>query len=516
MTASGDMPAAREGSLRRIATLVAGGAASADVFAAIAREVGHVVGLPLVAVARYERDGTATVMGAWSERPHPFQAGTGWPLDGSTIAAEVLKTGHPARLDDFAEREGTIADAANKTGMRSAAGAPIIVDGDVWGVMATASTSGEPLPDHIEDRLTDFTELVATAISSSASREDLARLADEQAALRRVATLVARDSPPAQVFAAVAEELGRVLGAEVTTICRYEADRTVTVVAEWGDAAFPVGTRLAVDEENVGGLVLRTGRVARVDDYANATGSFGSRVRAVGLRSAVGCPIVVDGQLWGVTIAASRQSPSLPAATETRIGQFTELVATAISNTEARTHRGRLADEQAALRRVATLVARGVPPDEVFAAVTEEVGRLLGTGLAGMARYNRDDTVSVLAAWAAEDGGEHPRVPGPWPLEGGDLASMVATTGRAVRIDSYDGVPGRIAAFVRDELGIKASVASPIVVLGRLWGTLFVHSRQTEPLPRDTESVSRTSRSSSPRRSRTRTPARLSRPHARG
>jgi GAF domain-containing protein len=262
MTASGDMPAAREGSLRRIATLVAGGAASADVFAAIAREVGHVVGLPLVAVARYERDGTATVMGAWSERPHPFQAGTGWPLDGSTIAAEVLKTGHPARLDDFAEREGTIADAANKTGMRSAAGAPIIVDGDVWGVMATASTSGEPLPDHIEDRLTDFTELVATAISSSASREDLARLADEQAALRRVATLVARDSPPAQVFAAVAEELGRVLGAEVTTICRYEADRTVTVVAEWGDAAFPVGTRLAVDEENVGGLVLRTGRLS--------------------------------------------------------------------------------------------------------------------------------------------------------------------------------------------------------------------------------------------------------------
>jgi signal transduction histidine kinase len=105
-----------------------------------------------------------------------------------------------------------------------------------------------------------------------------------------------------------------------------------------------------------------------------------------------------------------------------------------------------------------------------------------------MARYNRDDTVTVLAAWAAEDSGGHPRVPGPWPLEGGDLASTVAATGRSVRIDTYDGVPGRIAAFVRDELGVKASVASPIVVGGRLWGVLFVHSRQTEPLPRDTES----------------------------
>jgi GAF domain-containing protein len=79
-----------------------------------------------------------------------------------------------------------------------------------------------------------------------------------------------------------------------------------------------------------------------------------------------------------------------------------------------------LAEEHAALRRVATLVARGVPPEEVFAAVTEEVGRLLGTDLAGMARYDSDDTVTVLATWAAE--GEltraHPLVPGPWPLEG--------------------------------------------------------------------------------------------------
>ena len=83
-----------------------------------------------------------------------------------------------------------------------------------------------------------------------------------------------------------------------------------------------------------------------------------------------------------------------------------------------------LADEQAALRRIATLVARGVPPEEVFAAVTGEVGRLLGGGLAGMARYDSDDTVTVVATWAAEDehGGAHPLVPGPWPLEGGDLA----------------------------------------------------------------------------------------------
>ncbi|HEU0234982.1 MAG TPA: PAS domain S-box protein [Candidatus Limnocylindrales bacterium] len=89
--------AAREGSLQRIAALVAGGATSAEVFPAIASEVGHVIGLPLVALWRYEPDGTATVIGAWSEHPHPFRAGTRWPLDGPGICAQVLKTGRPAR-----------------------------------------------------------------------------------------------------------------------------------------------------------------------------------------------------------------------------------------------------------------------------------------------------------------------------------------------------------------------------------------------------------------------------------
>ncbi|MEA2232499.1 MAG: hypothetical protein QOD83_2315 [Solirubrobacteraceae bacterium] len=482
-------------SQRRVASLVAGGTASSDVFAVIAREVGNVVGLPLVAVWRYESDGTAaTVMGAWSERPHPFQAGTRWPLDGPTICAQVLETGSPARIDDFATLLGTIADTARETGLCACAGAPIIVDGDVWGVMSVDATDRQPLPDQIEDRLAEFTELIATAISNTASREELARLADEQAALRRVATLVARGVPPPEVFAAVAREVGLVLGVEWTHMARYEPDGTSIGVAGWSGAGdqIPVGTRVDLEGESVGGLVLRTGRPARMGDYENASGHAAALGRERGLRSSVGAPIVVDGRLWGVMIAASKKDDRLlPADAESRIAAFTELVATAISNTEARAQVRRLADEQAALRRVATLVVRAVSPGEVFAAVTEEVGRLLGTGLAGMTRYDSDDTATVVATWAAEgeDGGAHPLVPGPWPLEGGDLASTIARTGRPVRIDDYHGVPGRIAAFVRDELGISSSVGSPIVVEGRLWGALFVHTKQTHPpLPRDTES----------------------------
>jgi PAS domain S-box-containing protein len=329
---------AREGSLRRIASLVAGGAASSEVFAAIAREVGRVTGLPLVALWRYESDTTATVIGAWSDHPHPFRAGTRWPLDGPTICAKVLKTGRPARIDDFADVPGTIADAARGTRIRACAGAPIIVDGDIWGAMSADALDPEPLPDGIEGQLAGFTELVATAVASSASREQLSTLADEQAALRRVATLVARQAPPAEIFAAVAEEVGRLLRVEDTTIFRYEDDWTATVVADRGDRAvpLPIGSRMSLDGDSATALVRGTGRPARIDDFSTATGPLADYTRDAGIGSTVGSPIVVDGRLWGAMIAATRSGAPMPPSTEARMGQFTELVATAISNVQAR------------------------------------------------------------------------------------------------------------------------------------------------------------------------------------
>jgi signal transduction histidine kinase len=321
------------------------------------------------------------------------------------------------------------------------------------------------------------------------SGEQLRVLAEEQAALRRVATLVARGVAPEDVFAAVTEEAGRLMSVEYASLSRYEPDEEITVVAVWGRTGHhvPVGLRWSLGGKNISTLVFQTGRPARIDSFSDASGRAGDVGREYRVGSGVGTPVVVEGRLWGVMATHSPLGQPLPADTEARLANFTELLATAIANAESRAELARLAEEQAALRRVATLVARGAPPEELFAAVTEEVGRLLGTHLSGMARYEGDDTLTVLATWAAE--GEHPLVPGPWPLEGGDLASTIWRTGRPVRIDDYHGVPGRIAAFVREELGIGSSVGSPIVVAGRLWGALFLHSKQThQPLPRDTES----------------------------
>jgi signal transduction histidine kinase len=483
--------AEEQAALRRVATLVARGVPPEEVFAAVTGEVGRVLSASYAYLGRYEPGGALTPVVSWGAARAGLPAGSRWSLGGKNVATLVSETRRPARVDGFADASGPLGAAARERGVGSAAGTPVIVEGRLWGVVIVGLLSGERLlPAGAEARLASFTELVAAAIANAESRAALARLAEEQAALRRVATLVARGAAPEEVFAAVAGEVGRLLPVESASMCRYDSDSSLTFVAQWGSALipFPVSSRWALGGHNLGTLVFETGRPARVDRYGDSSsGPLGAGVREAGLRSAVATPILVEGCLWGVIAAGSILEQPLPADAEGRLASFTELVATAVANAESRAAAARLAEEQAALRRVATLVAYGAPSDEVFAAVTGEAGRLLGAHLAGMARYESDATVTVLTAWAAE--GEHPLVPGPWPLEGGDVASMVSKTGRSVRIDDYHGVAGRIAAFVREELGIVSSVATPIVVEGRLWGVLFLHSEQAcRPFPRDTES----------------------------
>ncbi|HWM09816.1 MAG TPA: GAF domain-containing protein, partial [Solirubrobacteraceae bacterium] len=327
-----------QAALRRVATLVAQGDPPSDVFAAVAQEVGLLLGVDATHMARYELDGAATGVAAWSVAGDHKPVGTRVSTAGDSIVGIVLLTGTAARMNGYENASGPAAALGRELGLRSSVGAPIVVDQHPWGVMIVSSKGDRSLPVNTESRIAAFTELVAMAISNTAAREEVARLADEQAALRRVATLVARELPPAQVFAAVAEEVGRLLRVGVATMFRYEGDGTATVVAGWGerDVLIPVDTRMSLEGDNVAGLVLRTGRAARIDDYANATGPLGTYVRDLGLRAAVGCPILVEGRLWGAMVAGTPQVEPVPTGIESRIEKFTELVATAISNIQAR------------------------------------------------------------------------------------------------------------------------------------------------------------------------------------
>jgi len=160
------------------------------------------------------------------------------------------------------------------------------------------------------------------------------QLAAEQAALRRLSTLVARGVEPSEVFDAVVKEMRRCLLVERAGLFRYETSGEVTLLAaDFRSPAplkWPVGTRTPMDGDTLATMVYRTGRPARMNSYENAAGSIAALTRAMGLRAAVGMPVVLDGRVWGLAAVGSAEPGPMPADTEARISAFAELVGTAL------------------------------------------------------------------------------------------------------------------------------------------------------------------------------------------
>lgn len=302
----------------------------------------------------------------------------------------------------------------------------------------------------------------------------LEQLADEQAALRRVATLVARQPGTGQVLASVTEEVGRLLRAGMTQMLRYEGagTTTATAVAGWTDSdvhgpGLALGTRVAVERDGLAGLVLREHRATRMNsEELPAGGPIAEHVHGRGLRSATASPVEVEGRLWGVMVAGWLALEP-PVDAESRIAEFAQLVATSISNAQARAEVVRLADEQAALRRVATLVAKGETLEVIVTRVAEEIARIPHVDHGFVGRFEPDATVTVLASTGTVD--VPVRVGSRWPLRGDSVAVRVFRTGRSAHIDSYRDAAGPIAAAVYS--ADVASVGAPIMIGDRLWGT---------------------------------------------
>jgi GAF domain-containing protein len=478
--------AEEQAALRRVATLVAQGAPAETLFARVAEQVADVLRVPVARIVHYEDDGTATERASFSDHGEAFRVGTRWSLDGPSVVAWVRDSGRPARIDDYTDLEGPVAESVRSAGMRSTVGSPIIVAGRLWGAMVVSAADADPLPPTTEAQLADFTELVATAIANGEAREDVQRLADEQAALRRVATLVAHDVVPGALFGAVAREVGTLLHADFAGMGRFH-DTVVMPVATWSASGEhpPVPERWEMQPGDPASMIAEARRPMRWNDWSAMSGEIASFVRdEMGVRSTVGCPIVVEGRLWGALAVHSKQREPLPPDTESRIEQFADLVATAVANAEARTEVARLAEEQAALRRVATLVAREAPETEVFAAIAAEIKRLVGTENIRMWRFEPDRTGVVVASVGELEevlpiGSRH-------RLEGENPIARVFRTGKPARADDYRWATGPIAEAVR-AIGVRSAVATPILVEGRLWGAVITGTTDADPLPAGTE-----------------------------
>ena len=223
---------------------------------------------------------------------------------------------------------------------------PIHVNGRLWGMIGVGSREG-PLPPGSEQRMSEFTNLVATAVANAqnraaleTSRDELARLLAEQAGLRRVATLVARGIDPAEIFSVVAEEFRRLLDADDAGMARFEPDGTSAVVlSSVGQAPvrLPVGSRPELHDYLPSAAVWRTGHPAQVDEdaWGQVSDPVANALREAGVRSMVAGPIIVEDRLWGAVTVWTTRGP-FPPGTADRMADFTDLLATAVGNAQSR------------------------------------------------------------------------------------------------------------------------------------------------------------------------------------
>ena len=245
--------------------------------------------------------------------------------------------------------------AAVRFGPRGAATAILVVCSiTVWN---TAQNDGPFVRDSITDSLlatqlfiavSALTSLVLAAETAERTRAGAAlaaseasqrALADEQAALRRVATLVASGVQPSRVFGQVTEEVARLLAVPGASVMRYDGARTATVVGGWsedGALSLPLGSTFDLDGDTVVAKVLRSGSPQRVDRYQETSGHLSETLQRSGYQAAVAAPVLVGGRLWGALGAATRSDEPLPDGLEQRLCDFAELVAQALANADAR------------------------------------------------------------------------------------------------------------------------------------------------------------------------------------
>jgi signal transduction histidine kinase len=480
--------AEEQAALRRVAMLVAQHVPPSELFGAVAREVGTLFGADFSGMIRYEDDASVTTVATWAAAGEHPPVPTRWETEPGDAPTMVENTREATRVDDWTSVPGAMAAVIRDVlGASSSVGCPIVVEGRLWGALAVHSKQRRPLPPDTESRIAQFTDLVGTAIANAASNARADRLADEQAALWRLATLVAQQAPLEAVFAKVAEEVARTLGDVDSALWRDDGDRTATAVAARAPSVahgVRVGTRLTLDGDSVLARVLLAGRPTRIDDFSQLPGSVAERARERGMRSAVGCPIVVGSRTWGaMTVATYGAEPFAP-ETETRVARFSDLVATAIANAETHAEVERLAREQAALRRVATLIAQGASPSAVLDAVAAETERALGADAAMLLRYEPDEEVTVVAGRLPNG---HMLPPGSrFSHDGESVSSMVRRTGRPARIGDYQRASGpAVARAVASD--VRWAVGAPIVVDGRLWGVIVASWGGERSPPGDTE-----------------------------
>ena len=324
---------AEQAALRRVATAVASSASPEDVFALVAEEVAGLLGAGAGLVWRFDGD-AAEVVGSWGRPAAPVGIRT--PLRGAGSVAQVHATGSPGRVRYDALPADDPARSRVPDGFQAGVAAPVRSGGAIWGAVYAATSGGAELPDEAEERLGRFAELVGLGIANAEDRRVILDHAAEQAAIARVARVVAEDAEPQEVFQLLCREAADLFGLPSGAVARLVGDGSVQMVASWarpGLPAPPEGTivplrRAETREAIEGSRTVRTPVDAAPGGEEPWRAAFGDAVVA---------PISLHTEPWGaLVVSAAAGEPPPPAGAEARLAHFAELAGMAIANAEVR------------------------------------------------------------------------------------------------------------------------------------------------------------------------------------
>ena len=423
----------KERALRDVAELIAHAGADADIIAIIVREASlQIQGLP-VTLSQFVSQRELLVL---ASPDGPAEPGMRIVFEADTLPDQILRTGSPFRVDDY--RTQPDAEMAARFGNAAGLGVPIVVEGRAWGFFYVSS-SAEPLPPGTEGLLAAFAQLVTASFDSIEARNQLRAVAAHDETMRSIQHEAS--------------------GASITAV----AQRLAEYAAKLGGVEHAT---LAI----IGGVV-----VAAADPVVSITNS------SIRPTQTLAFPVTAQHEPLGV-FTIETALPALPLQTSRYLADLSEVAARIILAITNRQHLSELIDEQASLRRIAELAARGVPRtgpmDDILAAICRAASDQLGGREVTLLQFESADTIVAVATYAG------PVPPGVRVVHPpNSLSDRVARTQASVRVDDFDVLPS--ADIVR-RFGIRAAVGVPVFIEDRLWGA-FVSTSQIGPLPRDTE-----------------------------
>jgi signal transduction histidine kinase len=322
--------AEEQAALLGVATLVAEGADETRLAEVVCREIGRLFDAERAYALRWSGE-RIRVIGEWNSDHGPPRAGGVYPFGGDTVTARVVETGAPARVNSAADLETAFARHRwAQLGLEAAIGAPVFVDGRVWGIVTAARTQpDDPFPDGAEQRLREFAALVAQSIVNAEARRETAELLAEQSALRHVATLVAEGRPRAEVLDAAMSTAASIFDAESVALVRPTGmPDEVRVVTAWAAAdgdRLDEGTLLHLDSDGTASAVLEIGLACRGEDSTRERGAC----------AAIGAPVIIQAELYGALVATRPAGETFPSGSELRLRSFADLAAQSIQNEQA-------------------------------------------------------------------------------------------------------------------------------------------------------------------------------------